>query len=312
MQYLTEDLLSSVKLRTLMPTSQATFQDADLITLANEEMQLKLVGDIMSERENFFLTSELRSVLAGVDTYTMSSRSIGNSLKAVWFIDSLGNKKRLTQLGLETLPNFAVRGDPQSFYIAGDEVITLPMPVVTGGSLRYDFYARPNKLVATSTCAKATSKSTALGLTTFTVDTDLSATLSVGSLVDFVSMTSPFLLWAYQVPVTAITSTTIQVSSALISDQAGNVQPINGDYICPTGTANIPQVPQEFHPVLAQMIANTVLLGLGDMQKYQLGEARLKEDRANALKLIKNRVESSPLKITTPNGLVSSFTRRTF
>lgn len=311
MQYNTEDLLSSIKLRSMMPISQATFQDADLIMLANEELQLKLVADIMGERENFFLTNESHSVYANMDTYTMPSRAIGNALKIVWFVDTQGNKRKLQLKDVDQIPDFIqASGGPDGYYIAGDQIVTLPMPNATGGSIRFDFFNRPNKIVATSACARINSSSTLSGVTTFTVNTDLTASLTTSSFVDIVSTTSPFLLWGYKLPVLAISSTSIQVSSSLISDQAGVVEPIAGDYICATGTVNIPQVPQEFHPVLAQMVVCRVLHALGHRDKLQDAMAILKEDRENALKLIKNRVEATPMRINTRDGMVSAFSRR--
>lgn len=309
MQYLTEDLLSSIKLRAMVPTSQATFQDADLIMLANEELQLKLVSDIMGQRENFFLTNQSTGLIAGVDTYTMPSRAIGNSLKVVWYVDAQGAKSKLTLKDVDELPDaIQTQSVPNMYYIQGDRIV-IPMPTSSVGQIRFDFFARPNKLVATSTCAKIQGSTVSGGLVTFAVDTDLTASLSVGSLIDVVSMTSPFVLWGFKVPITAITSTSIQVSASQVSDAAGNLLPIATDYICPTGTANIAQVPQEFHPVLAQMVANRLLFALGDQAKYQLGMATLKEDRQNALSLIKNRVELSP-QFVANSGFVGAFSRR--
>lgn len=294
-----------------MPSSQGTFQDSDLIQLMNEELQLKLVSDILITREDFFLTKEQKPVYAGVDSYSVPSRSIGNSAKLISFVDTQGNIQKLVQRDAGELASYVGgTGTPNGFYMQGDQVVTLPAPNTTGGFIRYDFYARPNKIVPTASCAKITASSTVTGTTTFTVDTDLTSALQVGSIIDLISLASPFVLWGYKVPITAISSNQISVASSLISDQAGNLLPISGDYICPSGSANIAQVPQEFHPVLAQMVANRVLLALGDLNKYNSGMATLKEDRENALKLIRNRVEESPKQIKVTNGMVAAFTRR--
>jgi hypothetical protein len=138
MQYNTEDLLSSIKLRSLVPISQATFQDADLIMLANEELQLKLVSDIMSERENFFETNSLTPIVAGVDTYTMPNRAIGNALKVVWTVDSVGNKRKLQLKEVDQIAAYSGSGDPAGFFIQGDQIVLLPKPVATGGFVRFD------------------------------------------------------------------------------------------------------------------------------------------------------------------------------
>ena len=306
MFFFTEDLLNSAKLRTLAPISQTTFQDADLILLANEELQLKLVSDIQSIREDFFLTSALINLQAGVDRYVIPNRAIGNALKAVFYVDTQGNvSSPINRIDVDKSYLFAgTNSIPSAFYFEGDEIVLAPKPSTSAGQIKVSFMQRPNQLVLTATCAKITGISSASGTTTFTVDTDLTASLSVGVNVDFLKAQSPFMLWANEVPITAITSTTIAVTQTNVNDQAGNVRPTIGDYICPAKQCNIPQVPQEFHPMLAQMVALRLMESMGDMNKYQVGAATLAAARREAIKLIKNRVESSPDKVDSRGGIL--------
>jgi hypothetical protein len=311
MQYLTEDLLTSIKLRAMVPTSQSTFQDADLIQIANEELQLKLVSDIMVTREDFFLTHESKPVLSGVSTYTMPSRAIGNSLKLVWYVDTRGNFRKLIKKDVYEIADYNTSSSgPDGYYIMGDRIVVLPMPLTSGGSIRFEFYARPNQMIPTASCAKIISSSVLAGVITYIVDTDITASQGVGSLVDVVSIVSPFVSWGYQAAVQTISSNSISLLVLAVQDEVGNPLPNIGDYISPTGRANIAQVPQEFHPVLAQMTANRLLLAIGDLNKYNSGMTTLKEDRENALKLIRNRVEESTQVIKNPNGMVQAFTRK--
>ena len=156
-----------------------------------------------------------------------------------------------------------------------------------------------------------TNISSANGTTTFTVNTDLTGSLSVGSKIDFLSAQSPFLLWSEDVSITAISSNTIEVATANVDNEAGTVEVQISDYICPAGYANIPMLPYEFHPVLAQMVAVRMLAGLGDLQKWQAAKAELSEVRSESKALIKNRVETSVKTIgPQPFGLIRSFTRR--
>lgn len=307
MFFFTEDLLNSIKLRTLAPISQTTFQDADLILLANEELQLKLVSDIQGIREDYFLNYSLSPLVSGITNYFVSNRAIGNALRVVTFVDQAGNESApLNRVSVDRAYLFqGTNTTPTAYYLSNDQIVLLPTPSQSSGYLKQYFSQRPNQIVATSTCAKITAINTVTGTSTFTVDTDLTASLTTANKVDFLRVQSPFMLWSQEIQITAITATTIAVTSTSISDVNGLVLPTVGDYICPAKQANIPQVPQEFHPMLAQMVALRLMESLGDMNKYQAAERTLTILRKEAMKLIKNRVESSPEKVDTRGGILS-------
>jgi hypothetical protein len=309
MSFFVEDLNQSAKLRSLAPISQSTFQPSDLVAIANDELRLKLVADIMSVREDFFLTSKTVAIVGGIDHYALPKRAIGNTLKALFYVGSGGEKYELERAEIDRVAEYAtLNGMPEKFYFEGDEVVIMPMPSASVGSLQFCYFAKPSQLIETESCAKITAISSAGGTTTFTVDTDLTADLAIGDKVDLLSVVSPFLLWAEEVALAAISSTQMQCATADISDAAGVVEPQVNDYICPTGFANIPMIPVEFHGVLAQMQAVRMLAGLGDLNKWNAAKSELKEMRTEAIRLIKNRVEASPRVLR--GGLVRTFRGR--
>jgi hypothetical protein len=306
--FLIEDLIESVKSRSFVPISQTTFQDADIITILNEELRLKLVADLLSAREDFFLWRKTTPLVANKQLYTMPNAAIGNAIKALFFVDSNGNQRPLTRKDIDELGDWSNQtGDAQHFYFEGDQVGLFPYPSDATSSLLFVYPRKPNELTDTASCAKITAVSSLAGTTTFTVDTDLTASLSVGDTVDFLRGSSPYLLWADAVSITAITTTTIAVATTSVDDVDGSVEPASGDYICPAGYANIPMIPEEFQMVLAQMGAVRLLASLGAIEKWQTAKAELQELRKEALKLVKNRAESAPDKITRKNPLLSAF-----
>jgi len=309
MSYFVEDLLESIKSRSLAPISQSTFDDAKLITMATEEMKLGLVSDLVGIREDFFLTEESTTIIAGVADYSIPSRSIGNSLKQVFFVSSGSAEKRpLVRVDHERAQFYSTSGNsPEKYYLLGDEVVLLPTPQTAIGALLFVFAANPSDLAATSTCTKITGASSTATHTTFTVNTDLTSALSVGSFVDFLSGASPYKLWKYKKAITAITSTTVEFLIGDVINAASVVEPVANDYICPTGTANIPQLPISHHSILAQMVVVRLMESLGDLNKLNSAKMTLAEMRSNGLKLIKNRVESSPEKITGRGQLRNYF-----
>lgn len=311
MSYFVEDLLESIKNRSMAPIAQSTFDDEKLLALADEELQLKLVSNLIQVREDFFLTEEFQDLIASVKNYGIPSRAIGNALKQVFYrADGSEQDIPLVRVDVERIQDFdegSTGKQPQKFYFLGDEIVLLPKPSESSGELKFVFPANPNTLTLTSNCAKITSKSSASTTATFMVDTDLTSSLSVGDYVDFLSVQSPFKLWAYRVPITQITSSQIDVALSNVVNAANTIEPQADDYICPSGTSNIPQIPLAFHPVLAQSVVVRLMEALGDLNKMNAAKATLAEMELKASNLIKNRVENSLKRIVQRNQLGKFF-----
>jgi hypothetical protein len=311
MSFFVEDMVTSAKFRSMAPISQNTFQVDDIITLADEEMLLKLVSDLFKIREDFFLRTKRTALTQNITHYRIPKRAIGNTFKVLYYVSPSGvYSPPLTKIDMDKRYLYQdTNAEPQAFFIEGDEVVLVPTPSVSAGYIEFGFFSKPNRLTATSNCAKIIGISTLAGTTTLSVNTDLTSSLSVGSQIDFLSAQSPYMLWADTVSITAITATTIAVLASDISDVNSLVYPQLNDYICPTGYANIPMVPEEFHPVLNQMVAVRLIASLGDINKWNAAKAELQEMRMEALKLVKNRVETAPTKVVSQNGLLTSFGR---
>lgn len=309
MKLITEDLITSVKVRSMVPISQNTFDTDVVVQVLNEEMNTRVVPGIMSIRENYWLTSKLVALTANLDHYAIPTRAIGDALKDVWYADSSGNRQyQMNQIGVPHLSSSAQTSNrPVEYLLKGDEVLVFQKPNVSQGYIEFWYYRRINDIAKTSSCAKITAIASAGGTTTFTVDTDLTASLSVGSKLDIVSSQSPFLLWSEDAVITAITTTTIAIATISVSNVVGTVEPQVDDYICPARKTNIPMMPEEWHPVLAQCGAIRLVSSLGDLNKATLLKNELKEELLpNCLKLITNRVESGIEPILNPNGILNA------
>jgi len=304
MRMLIEDLVESIKRRSFAVISEKAFTDNDIIALCNEEMQISLVPDLISVRENLFMRYKDVSLVANVPYYAIPERATGNSLKDLFTIDATGALQ--SDLNPTSITDRVGQGGtPDSFYLFGDEIALVPYPDQAGDSLRFFYFERPSELIATTSCSKISLISSLAGTTTFTVDTNLTGSISVGDKVDFLSGKSPFFLWAPDVSVTAITSSTIAVATTSVDSEAGSVEPIAGDYICPAQKANIPMIPQEFHPILSQMVVCRMLEALGHLDKMGAAKVTLAEMKINALKLIANRVESKVAKVNNKDSFMS-------
>lgn len=87
-----------------------------------------------------------------------------------------------------------------------------------------------------------------------------------------------------------------------------------GDYICLQHECIIPQIPPELHNALAERAASRVLMAIGDVQGYQISQAKIAEMNKMQETLIASRVESSVPKVFNRYSLLrlgkSRFRRR--
>jgi hypothetical protein len=305
MIYKTENLIEAMRSNALIYISDKTFTEAQLITFLNEELQLALTGELVAKMEDFFLDSETRALTASVSRYELPKRSKDDTLKGVLFVNADGDKRRLTRGSFDDLADTSTAEEPEKFVVAGSDLILVPVPTLSTGSLELWYHGGPSDLVATTACAKITGVTSVSGSTTFEVDTDLTAAFQVGDELDLLNAQSPFKLWAKDVAITGITTSTVVVATSDVIDQAGTVRAAVGDYLCPTEEANIPMIPERLHPILPLRAVRRMLIALGDTDKLQLIDKDIQEKHGYAFKTHPNRVESELNRVVKRNGFLS-------
>lgn len=302
-----DDLLNSVKVRSLAPVSQDTFTNAKLLTLMTEEMRSYVVPQIMNVREDFFLDYKDTAIEANRELYPIVERSIGHSFKMLAYRKD-NDERRIYRTTPRAVERFSNTGAPSHFFLMGNNIRILPVPTVAVGSLRQYFFRTQSELSMTIDCTKITAVSVGASQTTFTIDTDLTSVLSSGDKVDLQSSKSPFLLHNYDIELQTISNSEIVVNNSDIEDASGNVRATVDDYICPRFKTNIPQIPVEYHVLLAQRTTCKLYESLGDMKKYQLAFNDLKQMEKDLFGLIKSRVESQPRKVKS-SGILNAIGR---
>jgi hypothetical protein len=313
MSFLTEDLISAAKLSEFFPTGQGTFTDPDdFITFANQEMWMKLVPWFARTKQDFFKKRKYTTLQAGLNHYAIPERALMNSFKDLWYVPDTTQpwrKSPIPKIQEHDEDTYDTQsGSPAVFDLEDNEVIIIPTPGSGAGSILFTYYERPNAIVATSSCAKITAVSSVGGTTTLNVNTDLTASLSTGSLIDLLCAKSPYRLWAKDVALASISSTQMTMTTTSVSDGATspNVLPAVGDYVCPAQTTCIPLIPLETHVILAEMICARVLKALGLTPKMQACNANISDMLKNLLATIENRVDAEVDTIYDRNGLMSA------
>lgn len=294
--YLTSDtLIASVVRRAAIPQSQVTFQTADFLAFANEELAIGIVPSVLQFHQEFFVNSSTVPLVANVSSYEIPSRAIGNKLRSVFYVDTNGNYREMARISPDDLPYFAKRdysGFPGVFYLQNNNVVLVPsIGSNVNGSLYLSYFQRPNQMVDSSRVANITAIDYATG------DITVGETPSVfanGLMYDLVETNGGHKCVAQDVSATAVNPTT-----NVISFGAGNV-PASlsiGDWVCLAGETYIPQIPDELHPVLAQRIACRCLEALDDAQGLQNANQKLLEMEQKIGNVIDNRTEGQPQKV---------------
>lgn len=297
MAFTTTELLRSIKVKGQIPTSQNTFSATDMLGLADDEIRQGLVPLIMGVRESYFQTYEDVTVEDGTDRYAIPERAIGEKLKEVQLIDAQGNVTDLRLVPVETLDQFGTTGMPIGFYFEGSDVVLVPSPVgASAYSLRMHYYRRPNSLVA------VTAVGTITDIDTVTKEVTISSTPSTFTTArsyDLIKAKPGFKTLAQDQEISAVGSNILTFSESLPDGLAV------GDFVALATESPVPQIPADFHPVLALRVATTILRSLGHDKEADSKQKELNKIEEAVLALISPRVDGEPKIIKSTQGVLN-------
>ena len=317
----TKEILESVKRRIMMPTSQNSLSDQDLLDFGTEEVNLAIVPMINSNQEDYFLVYEDIPLQPGINSYSIPYRATGNKLKDVAFYTSnLNNPQELTRINVSDLPtyqNMAYGGQISAFYVMNNEIVIVGDPNnFPSGKLRMYYYIRPNSLVPLDeVCIISAIDTVNKQITVSNIPNKFlnAAGQPLPTLTfDIVSTKSPHKCLSFDmIPVS------VNVTTGVITfDQDLPRGLILGDHLALATETAIPQIPSDLHVMLAHRIAARCLEAVGDSEGLQNANLKLAEMQKNAVDLIDDRVEDAAKKkinrrSTIRNGLTSRrYTRR--
>lgn len=270
MAFTTANLLSSIGRRSFMPVNQLTYSEAEILSLADEVTKTHILPNINGIREEYYVTYKDTAIVANQAAYPIHARAFGMIVREVHIIDAAGNVvSNLPRIEPEEVTSY-VAGAVNNFYLRGDNIVLDRPPAVASNSIRQFFFLRPGDLVLVEDAAVISSIDT--GANSVTVST-IPSDWVTGDIFDFIKKDGAHGYRSIDNTSTNIASTTITFSS-LPSDLAV------GDYVSVSGTSPLIQMPPEYQPVLAQLVAAEILESMN-----QPGAAKAKE-KANELLVI--------------------------
>ncbi len=299
--YLSSDLVTSVKRRCNVPTSQSTFQQTDFYALADEETRSKLVPLILKHMEEFYVATIDYSVAALQTVYAIPPRAIAMSLRDVQMVSSTDPD---TRVGLERLnpedmyagisgnARFLVKKN--GFYLQGNSVILYPTPHQSLDILRLSYYMRPSQIVDVSSCGLITAINQSANQITVAA---VPSNITTSTTVDLVRAIPGFECTAIDQTITNIAVGVLTFSASL----PGNVSV--GDYVCQSNQTCVVQVPPELQPLLFQYIVIRVLAALGDENNLNAAEKELDSLEKAAGLLLAPRVSGKVKRVVNARAI---------
>jgi hypothetical protein len=153
--YTSQTLIQAIQRKISFPLSQNTFSTADLLAFANEELFISQVPQILTYHEEYFVFLDMVPLTPNKLYYTIPTRSIGQRLRSVFYVDTNGNRFEMVRVNPDDKSFFQyTNGNNESafrYYLQGNSIVltpnSLPSPV---GFIEFGYYLRPNQLVDNS------------------------------------------------------------------------------------------------------------------------------------------------------------------
>jgi hypothetical protein len=297
MLYTTDDIIIAAKRNASIPTSQKKFTTSDFLAFMNEELQLTIVGEMLSLREDYFVTSSTTALVANQDTYAYPTAAVGWKLEAIWHVDSNRTYSKLQRIHRNQRHMYQTLDDassPVAYFFSGSKIEVVPSVGSTAsGSIQFDYVRIQNELVSVSST----------GLVSSVVDTGTDYQITVGTVpsttdgVDVISGTNPF------GAIVRSESASVVGSVVTISKTNFDRAPVAGDYVCSTGKTCIPNIPEDYHPILAQALAIRCLAN--DPKMLQTQGAVLQNMLNRLRDRSSRRVNNSPRKIVSNSAILN-------
>lgn len=282
--FTTTDLVSLIKLIGHVPQGQSTFTPENLLTLADFELGTSIAAQLKQANEGYWQTY-LEYDQNDTGLYTIPSNAVAAATyilqirngQSIWPV-STQNVAEMTTTDFPSVGNYAATLQSNTFKV---------LPTQFDGVLRINYERRPSKLVTTSKCGQVT----AINANVVSLSS-LPTGWVVGDDIDLQASQPQFDTLGACV-ISAINGTDVTLTGDL-----GTLA--IGDYLCLSDQTCVPQVPVEFHKLLAQRVVCKIYELQGYFDKLKAAQQILGVMEAALTALITPRTQAAP-KIVHPS-----------
>lgn len=260
--------------------------DLGLLKVATRELQTFIAPKVMAQREEFFVYRKSYTISAAYGKYRLPPRAIGAKIKYVSILPTGGTAETDEQTIDELASSEVGTGDKGGYYVQGAYVKLRDS--ATSGTLYIAYYARPSKLVLTSSAAVISS----IAGQVITLTGNFPSTLTSASKLDIIKATSPYEVCDSDLTYSSGTGTNaITVTGTISTDWEA------GDYLALAEESPVIQVTQDLHNWLVQRTAVKILDSLGFKEDWERAAQELQAMEEAMITTISPRSENKRQKV---------------
>jgi len=293
----TTELLASIKRGIAVPANQNRFTDVDMLALADEETQTKLLPVLLSMRQEYLVRAATVPLVALQRAYPVPARAIGRTVRQVTLLQGANRflQPYIQPEDSNRYLNVQTTGTSSGFFFEGDNIIIVPTPNSATASLEVKYEIQCSSLTDVANAAVITAINTAGNFITVSA---VPSTIIVGRVCDFIQ-------GAFGNAILEIDFTVTNISGLNIFFAALPTSIAVGDWLSPATTTPVINLPREMHQVLAQAVECRLLEGLGDFEGLQASGQKLTEKTQAMLTLLSPRQKGAQQKIVNHNGFLN-------
>lgn len=296
-----DDLLAAVKRDNMLPATQITYSDSQILSIAYEQLISRMVPLLVSMNEGWYRTQVDAALTAGVATYVLPKYAVFLKIHdAVLVNNATQIECRLARVNIadRSIYGYGTPGFPNYVYLDHHHATLMPYPdagTVASYSLRFIFYRMPGKLVQLSAAAKVLSVNKTNGQVTYTAVPP--STFTSSSTHDFYSSTPPFPRLQNSITATAL-------AGAVQTFPVASVQTLNAnDYVSIVDETVYPDIPYGLFTGLKDL---TIYAITGSQMDAQARQEKEKDIMGNIKMILGagpgNRFLSKPKKMSQYNN----------
>lgn len=282
--YTTSDLIDLIKLLGHVPQGNSTFTPANILTLSDFELQTAISKQLKETNEGFF-QAVVEYDQNDTGLYPVPSNAIASTV----YIVQIRNGQTIWPVSVQQVQEMTTTVFPSagnwSCFIRANTFHMLPPQF--GGVFSVTYDRRRSKLVPVTSCAQIS----AINAQVVTV-TSVPSAWANGDSVDL-QQSAPQFDYLGTLTIMDITGTDITLDGDLTDLSVG-------DYLCLEGQSCIPQIPVEFHQLLAQRVVCKIYELQGYMEKLKAAKMVLKEMEDALTGLVTPRTQAAP-KVINPS-----------
>lgn len=286
-------IVKSVEVHPLMPLSDNTLTETQIIEFLDEDMRSTIVPLVLAAQEEWYVQNYDQSLVANTYTYTIPARAAFATWRDVVFVDALGNEINMTELAPEYVKiTYPVGNLPPmytfGFILRNDSIVIWPqnMTLPTQYTLRMKIKRRPNHLTSYANCGQITAINTNTKVVSLSVNGD--GTWTTSTTFDVIPNAPQFTSRGDDQTITAIDNTLNTITMSALPTGISV-----GDWVCPAGMSCVPQIPYDMFPLLIQRGVIRCLESLGDNQNLQVAERRYQDMAADFARTVSPRIQGA-------------------